>query len=99
MTIQPGCLVHDRQPVESALREMLRFAHDQGWEYEDMDEQVVNGTAVADGLVKEEDELQYLSEASDDAEEWLNDHVADDRYRFGWEDGEFFYMPVEWWPL
>jgi hypothetical protein len=36
-------------------------------------------------------------ELADQAEDWLNDHVASDGYSFGWSDGEFFYQPSDWW--
>jgi hypothetical protein len=31
--------------------------------------------------------------SADDAEAWLNDHIAPDGYRFLWNDGEFFLWP------
>ncbi len=34
---------------------------------------------------------------ADQAEEWLNDHVAPEGYSFGWNDGEFFLQSSEWW--
>jgi hypothetical protein len=36
------------------------------------------------------DEHEALSEASDDVEQWLNDHVAPEGYSFGWNGGEFY---------
>jgi hypothetical protein len=35
--------------------------------------------------------------AADDAERWLNDHVAPEGFLFGWFDGEFFLAPLGWW--
>lgn len=33
----------------------------------------------------------------DEAEQYLNDNIAADNHSFGWQDGEFFYMPDSWW--
>ena len=34
---------------------------------------------------------------ADDAETWLNEHVAPEGYQFGWHDGEFFLWSNEEW--
>lgn len=36
-------------------------------------------------------------EMADQAEEWLNDHVAPAGYMFGWHDGEFFLWSDDQW--
>ena len=33
----------------------------------------------------------------DEAETWLNEHVTEEGYSFGWHDGEFFLMSQEDW--
>ncbi len=42
-------------------------------------------------------EHEYLIEASDAAEEWLNQHVAPEGFSFSWYDGEFFLWSDETW--
>jgi len=37
-----------------------------------------------------DDEHQALSDASDEVEAWLNEHVAPEGFSFGWWEGEFF---------
>lgn len=41
------------------------------------------------------DEFDLLVSAADDAEAWLNKHVSAEGYAWGWDDGEFFYGPIE----
>lgn len=41
-------------------------------------------------------ECAMLPDIADDAEEWLNEHVAAPDHMFGWFDGEFFYNTTEW---
>ena len=36
-------------------------------------------------------------ELADKAEEWLNENVAPEGFRYGWCDGEFFLQSDEWW--
>jgi hypothetical protein len=36
-------------------------------------------------------------EWADEAERWLNDNVAWPEHSFGWNDGEYYYCPNEWW--
>ena len=40
-------------------------------------------------------ECEQLIWASDDAEVWLNTHIAPEGYAFYWEDGDFGLWPVE----
>ena len=43
------------------------------------------------------DEFEYMLEAADAAEEWMNAHVAPAGYSFGWFEGEFFLWSFEQW--
>ena len=45
----------------------------------------------------DEDDLDSLVMACDDAEAWLNDCVAPDGCSFGWYDGEFWLHSNTWW--
>lgn len=44
-----------------------------------------------------DDEHDALSGASDEVENWLNDHVAPEGYSFGWWEGEFFLWDAATW--
>lgn len=43
------------------------------------------------------DEEEILSDAVDDALEWLNEHVAQEGRSFDWYEGEIFYQTEAWW--
>jgi len=45
------------------------------------------------------DDEQMLNDAADEVEAWLNEHVAEDGYSFGWHDGEFFYWANSEWEM
>jgi hypothetical protein len=49
------------------------------------------GPSTSEPLTDEEFDQMFWS--ADDAEAWLNDHIAPDGYRFLWNDGEFFLWP------
>lgn len=34
---------------------------------------------------------------ADEAEDWLDINLAEEDFRFGWYEGEFFYMHKSWW--
>lgn len=36
---------------------------------------------------------------SDEAERWLNEHVAPHGFSFGWHDGDFMLCHDEWWEI
>lgn len=43
-------------------------------------------------------EHEFYCEEWIDAEDWLNDHVAEEGFAFGsGECGDFMYMPISWW--
>ena len=44
-----------------------------------------------------DDEYEAMQWASEEAESYLNEHVAPEGYAFGWQDGEFFLQSEEWW--
>lgn len=39
---------------------------------------------------------QFKWEVAEEAEEWLNANVAPEGFSFGWHEGEFFFMPDDW---
>lgn len=40
---------------------------------------------------------EFIVEASEDAEVWMNENVAPDGFSFGWHDGEWFLWSDESW--
>lgn len=38
-----------------------------------------------------------LDALADSAEEWVNENVAPAGFRFGWDEGEFVLMTIDWW--
>lgn len=42
---------------------------------------------------------EFIVEASDDAEAWMNANVAPTGFSFGWHDGEWFLWSDEEWSL
>ena len=57
------------------------------------DREVAATVAYAEGVSA----LEVVIEEAEKAEKWLNGHVAEEGFLFGWEDGEFFYQPAAWW--
>lgn len=53
------------------------------------------GPSTDPGLA--DDEYDAMIGYADDAESWLNDHVAPAGHSFGWSDGEFFLQSADWW--
>ena len=49
------------------------------------------------GVHPTEDDIDAMMDATDEAEQWLNENIADEQHAFGWDDGEFFYRTrAEW---
>lgn len=42
-------------------------------------------------------DLDIVVELADEAEEWLNEHIAPEGHTFGWLDGEFWLMADDDW--
>lgn len=53
------------------------------------------GPSDSEGI--SDDEHETLVYGADDAEAWLNAHVAPEGFSFGWHDGEFFLWSDETW--
>lgn len=92
-----GCLIHDRQTVESANIELIQLAQSYGFQFHFP----VQDQATIDDVQRGEADpaseafanaCEALYEIANDAEAYLNEHVAQPGYRFGWEDGEFYYQ-------
>ena len=44
-----------------------------------------------------EEQWEWLMDAADMVEQWLNENVAPEGFSFGWHDGEFFLWSTESW--
>lgn len=85
-----GCWVAGRHG-HYAMPGVIEIALAYGW----ADEQA-SGIAQRYPDLSESDQ-DALSDTVDDAEQWLNSHVAPQGFSFGWHDGEFFlWSDSEW---
>lgn len=72
--------------------EIILTAAAYGWK----DEEAINAAERYWGRDEDEDLAETVYDAADEAIEWMNQNVAPEGYRFDYDDGEFFMMPVEW---
>lgn len=90
---QAGCWVEGSrgwyaQPL------VVRIAIGRGMEVSEADLSVLSRYECGD---HELDAMETVSDLVDDAEAWLNEHVAAEGYSFGWHDGEFFlWADADW---
>lgn len=94
-----GCWV-DGHWGQYAVAHMVNRAEELGYDDAEVislaDRHIASmGRSEAPGLTS--DEYWALSEASDEVEAWLNEHVSPEGHYFGWSDGEFFLGSDEWW--
>lgn len=82
--IEVGCVFDGVLGVYTTQR-VCRFASDLGW----------------DGHVPTDDEIQSDGESAleleDSATEWLNEHIAEEGFTFGWHEGSYFYWSHDEW--
>lgn len=100
-----GCWIDGHWGVYGVSR-LVEIAQDYGFEISDLDESALH--AYKKGIQSFQDErtgeyhdasewMLMQGGLADEAEEWLNNNVALPGFMFGWNDGEFFYMGIEWW--
>lgn len=70
--------------------------------YDDAEAVALAGRKLAEmyphnGEPLSDDEHEALTDATDDAEAWLNANAAPDGFSFGWHDGEFYLWSNENW--
>ena len=97
--VDAGCWV-DGHWGQYGGAQVIEIARDRGWEDAEAIDLAARhlasmGPSTEPGLTVDEHEM--LTSAADDAEEWLNEHVAPEGYAFGWHDGEFFLWSHETW--
>lgn len=88
-----GCWI-DGHWGQYANARLCEIALENGWNpdhrgFSEMVARKLASIGPSDIEVSEDDE-EVIDNATDAAEEWLNDHVAPEGYAFGWFDGEFF---------
>lgn len=86
-----GCVFdgHHGQYIYSMIVEL---AINEGWPEESYDKTWWDG--LTDKGASEE-----MIEAAEEAEEWLNENIAEDGHHYGWNDGEYFYWTDEHWAV
>lgn len=92
MQLETGCYVESRWGQYGPAR-LVSIAADLGFK----DKAVflaARKLARLDVTAKQDEQIVWASEA---AEQWLNDNLAEDGFSWGWYEGEVFYMPNEWW--
>ncbi len=101
--LSTGCWIDDRHGVYGSIR-LIEIAKEYGFKIYEDDKAAIK--AFKDG-VEEFDAYGVTHFASswildqgglaDMAEDWMNEHVAQEGFSFGWKSGELFYMNNEWW--
>jgi len=97
-TGEVGCLVEGHWGRYGVLR-VIEIARGYGWDSDEID---MICDLYEHGDEDEELEPSYhvfdaVADAGTEAENWLNEHVAQDDHSFGWNTGEFYYEPTAWW--
>ena len=77
--METGCYIQGSWG-QYAIGRLCSFAEAQGWK---------NEYSVNEDSLKDFD-LDFVVELADEAEAWLNEHVAPPDHSFGWFDGEFY---------
>ncbi len=101
-TGEEGCLIEGHWGQYAGARLIAEIAAYYGWD----DHRAIRiankhlatmGPNTHNNPYPTEAEYEYLFGADEEATDWLNENVAEKDHQFGWHDGEFFYMPNEWW--
>lgn len=92
MPADAGCWI-DGHWGQYGIARVIDIAVSHGWDDAEADDLATRhlasiGPSSAPDLTN--DEFERLVAAADDAEIWLNEHVAPDGFYFEWSDGEFF---------
>ena len=99
ITPDVGCYV-DGHWGQYGIARVIIIAKDYGWDDDDaikIAEKHLASMGPSTNPSLDDDEWELLSDATQAAEDWLNDNVSDNNHSWGWNDGEFFYQSTEWW--
>lgn len=94
VTPEEGCLIEGHWGQYAPAR-LIQIAVSYGWENpeaENIAHQHLRSMECVDDETLTLDEFETLMESCDEAENWLNNNIADDAHVFTWEDGEFYYQ-------
>ncbi|MFY1620061.1 hypothetical protein [Micromonospora sp. WMMD736] len=98
-----GCWIDGHWGQYATVR-LMSLAVERGWRLSDEDDAIFLRLHVSAGSPSSPEASDGDWEAlyeqgglADQAEAWLNDHVAPEGFVFGWHDGEFFLWPVHVW--
>ena len=94
-----GCYV-DGHWGQYAVAHMVNRAEEFGYDEQeviDLADRHIAAIGPSDAPGITDDEHEVLSDAADEVESWLNEHVAPEGYSFGWFEGEFYLWSQETW--
>lgn len=102
--MENGCLIDGHWGIY-ALTRLIEIAQGMGFEISDNDERAIDAYKAgrpffesADPRMQEEYDASYwVVDLAREAQDWMNDNLADPGFTFDWLDGEFFYQSDEWW--
>lgn len=103
--IDIGCVIDDNWGPYGVAR-LVDIAQDLGMEISGLDESAVRAYRNNEEDFQDEETGEFHSSSDwlfmqgglgDEAEEWLNENIAQEGFSFGWFDSGFFYMSTEWW--
>lgn len=92
---ESGCWIDGHWGQYGTAR-LVSIAHDHGWHEDDAADIAARHLAAmcpSNAAPVTDEEYGALADSggyAEDAEDWLNAHVAPEGYTFGWHDGEFF---------
>jgi hypothetical protein len=92
-----GCWI-DGHWGQYGIARMVEIASENGYEDDELvsiARRHLNAMAPSDLPEITDDEHEILSDACDEVEAWLNEHVAPADHYFEWSDGEFFLRAEE----
>jgi hypothetical protein len=91
--LEIGCWIDGWRGWRASAR-LVEIARGRGMAISDEDWKAVVVYQSGEGSA---DDAEVVSELADKAEGWLNEHVAPEGHRFGWQDGEFFLWTDDEW--
>lgn len=89
---QAGCWI-DGHWGHYGLARLIEIANNHGYEKDAS----MAADYLYNGFEPEDDRFEWIHEASEEAESWMNENIAPEGYCFGWYDGEFFLWSIEMW--
>lgn len=94
--METGC-IFDGHRGQYIYGDIISLAVSHGMQLSALDAQEMSIAARDSVLGAGVTATEAVIDIANEAEEWLNEHVAEDGHSFGWFDGEYFYQPDGWW--